>query len=77
VWGKCKGFGWWPGRIANHHELVGPIDPPDDPTRWIKWFGDYKFTEVSSWVCVQRNCSVLLDEGCQCEFWPHRQVEKK
>ncbi|XP_078482133.1 DNA (cytosine-5)-methyltransferase 3A-like [Ciona intestinalis] len=46
VWGKCRGFGWWPGRIANTGELSGPIDPPDDPTRWIKWFGDEKFTET-------------------------------
>uniref|UniRef100_H2ZR26 DNA (cytosine-5-)-methyltransferase n=1 Tax=Ciona savignyi TaxID=51511 RepID=H2ZR26_CIOSA len=46
VWGKCRGFGWWPGRIANRTELSGPIDPPDDPTRWIKWFGDAKFTET-------------------------------
>jgi len=37
----------WPGRIANRSELKGPVDLLDDPTRWIKWYGDHKFTEVS------------------------------
>ncbi|CAK8682600.1 unnamed protein product [Clavelina lepadiformis] len=46
VWGHCRGFGLWPGRIANQSELDGPTDARDDPTRWIHWFGDGKYTET-------------------------------
>ena len=52
MWGRCRGFGMWPGRIANRSELKGPVDPLDDPTRWINWYGDHKFTEVSYFASV-------------------------
>ncbi|XP_039256115.2 DNA (cytosine-5)-methyltransferase 3A-like isoform X3 [Styela clava] len=46
VWAKFKGIGWWPGRIADRKELSGPLDLPDEPTRWVHWFGDHKYSET-------------------------------
>ena len=48
----------WPGRIANSSELKGPRDKPNDPTRWIKWFGDHKFTEVC--VCESSEYTICI-----------------
>ena len=46
IWGKCKGHGWWPGRIAKDSELDGDPEKPGDPTRWVQWYGDFKYSEV-------------------------------
>lgn len=49
IWGKCKGHGMWPGRIAKESELDGDPEKPGDPTRWVQWFGDFKFSETKVW----------------------------
>ena len=45
VWGKLKGFDWWPGRISSHVE-IGGSEPLPDGTLWVKWFGENQVSEV-------------------------------
>lgn len=46
VWGKIKGFSWWPAMVVSwkatskRQAMAG--------MRWVQWFGDGKFSEVSS-----------------------------
>ncbi|XP_059907206.1 DNA (cytosine-5)-methyltransferase 3A isoform X2 [Gadus macrocephalus] len=48
VWGKLRGFSWWPGRIVSWY-MTGRSRAADG-TRWVMWFGDGKF----SVVCVEK-----------------------
>ena len=45
VWGKLRGFSWWPGRIVSWY-MTGRSRAADG-TRWVMWFGDGKFSVVS------------------------------
>eukprot|EP00075_Anas_platyrhynchos_P039287 XP_027328540.1 DNA (cytosine-5)-methyltransferase 3B isoform X5 [Anas platyrhynchos] len=45
VWGKIKGFSWWPAivvsyRATSKRQAVSGM-------RWVQWFGDGKFSEVA------------------------------
>ncbi|XP_060044342.1 DNA (cytosine-5)-methyltransferase 3B isoform X1 [Erinaceus europaeus] len=46
VWGKIKGFSWWPAMVVSwkstskRQAMTG--------MRWVQWFGDGKFSEVSA-----------------------------
>uniref|UniRef100_A0A8D2CKR3 DNA (cytosine-5)-methyltransferase 3B n=1 Tax=Sciurus vulgaris TaxID=55149 RepID=A0A8D2CKR3_SCIVU len=46
VWGKIKGFSWWPAMVVSwkatskRQAMCG--------MRWVQWFGDGKFSEVSA-----------------------------
>ncbi|MBZ3883883.1 DNA (cytosine-5)-methyltransferase 3B [Sciurus carolinensis] len=46
VWGKIKGFSWWPAIVVSWkttskcQAMCG--------LRWVQWFGDGKFSEVSA-----------------------------
>lgn len=55
VWGKIKGFSWWPAmvvswKVTSKRQAMAGM-------RWVQWFGDGKFSEVSpgkgrrSWGC--------------------------
>ncbi|KAM9751284.1 DNA (cytosine-5)-methyltransferase 3B isoform 2-T2 [Menidia menidia] len=46
VWGKIKGFSWWPGIVVTWH-ATGKR-PAGAGMRWLQWFGDGKFSEVSA-----------------------------
>ncbi|XP_018121552.1 DNA (cytosine-5)-methyltransferase 3A isoform X1 [Xenopus laevis] len=48
VWGKLRGFSWWPGRIVSWW-MTGRSRAAEG-TRWVMWFGDSKF----SVVCVEK-----------------------
>ncbi|XP_056284769.1 DNA (cytosine-5)-methyltransferase 3A-like isoform X3 [Pseudoliparis swirei] len=48
VFGKLRGFSWWPGRIVSW--LMSGRSRAADGTRWVMWFGDAKF----SVVCVEK-----------------------
>ncbi|XP_037100257.1 DNA (cytosine-5)-methyltransferase 3A-like isoform X8 [Syngnathus acus] len=48
VFGKLRGFSWWPGRIVSW--LMSGRSRAADGTRWVMWFGDGKF----SVVCVEK-----------------------
>ncbi|XP_012727020.2 DNA (cytosine-5)-methyltransferase 3A isoform X3 [Fundulus heteroclitus] len=48
VWGKLRGFSWWPGRIVSW--WVTGRSRAAEGTRWVMWFGDGKF----SVVCVEK-----------------------
>uniref|UniRef100_A0A8C1J978 DNA (cytosine-5-)-methyltransferase n=1 Tax=Cyprinus carpio TaxID=7962 RepID=A0A8C1J978_CYPCA len=48
VWGKLRGFSWWPGRIVSW--LITGRSRAAEGTRWVMWFGDCKF----SVVCVEK-----------------------
>uniref|UniRef100_A0A668AQW2 DNA (cytosine-5-)-methyltransferase n=1 Tax=Myripristis murdjan TaxID=586833 RepID=A0A668AQW2_9TELE len=48
VWGKLRGFSWWPGRIVSWR-MTGRSRAAEG-TRWVMWFGDGKF----SVVCVEK-----------------------
>ncbi|XP_004697979.1 DNA (cytosine-5)-methyltransferase 3B isoform X1 [Echinops telfairi] len=46
VWGKIKGFSWWPAmvvswRVTSKRQAIAGM-------RWVQWFGDGKFSEVSA-----------------------------
>ncbi|XP_033967663.1 DNA (cytosine-5)-methyltransferase 3A-like isoform X3 [Pseudochaenichthys georgianus] len=48
VWGKLRGFSWWPGRVVSWW-MTGRSRAAEG-TRWVMWFGDGKF----SVVCVEK-----------------------
>uniref|UniRef100_A0A673GQH6 DNA (cytosine-5-)-methyltransferase n=1 Tax=Sinocyclocheilus rhinocerous TaxID=307959 RepID=A0A673GQH6_9TELE len=48
VWGKLRGFSWWPGRIVSW--LITGRSRAAEGTRWVMWYGDCKF----SVVCVEK-----------------------
>ncbi|XP_038606268.1 DNA (cytosine-5)-methyltransferase 3B isoform X3 [Tachyglossus aculeatus] len=46
VWGKIKGFSWWPAiivswKLTSKRQAISGM-------RWVQWFGDGKFSEVSA-----------------------------
>ncbi|XP_068671566.1 DNA (cytosine-5)-methyltransferase 3A-like [Montipora capricornis] len=45
VWGRLKGYDWWPGLIISHVEAQKA--PPTPSNHWIRWFGDNKFSLLS------------------------------
>ncbi|XP_077864787.1 DNA (cytosine-5)-methyltransferase 3A-like, partial [Saccoglossus kowalevskii] len=46
VWGKIKGFPWWPAVVISHIEVEKP--PPQlIDQRWVRWYGDLKHSLVS------------------------------
>lgn len=47
VWGKVKGFSWWPGMVMPWKTKTGPPG-----MRRVEWFGDGMFSEVRSTVNV-------------------------
>ncbi|XP_066558384.1 DNA (cytosine-5)-methyltransferase 3B isoform X2 [Amia ocellicauda] len=46
VWGKIKGFSWWPGIVVTWRATGKRQASPG--MRWLQWFGDGKFSEVSA-----------------------------
>ncbi|NXW79541.1 DNM3B methyltransferase, partial [Hirundo rustica] len=46
VWGKIKGFSWWPAIVVSHRATAKR--QAVSGMRWVQWFGDGKFSEVSS-----------------------------
>ncbi|XP_067410062.1 DNA (cytosine-5)-methyltransferase 3B isoform X2 [Emydura macquarii macquarii] len=46
VWGKIKGFSWWPAVIVSYR--VTSKRQAISGMRWVQWFGDGKFSEVSA-----------------------------
>ncbi|XP_075993266.1 DNA (cytosine-5)-methyltransferase 3B isoform X2 [Genypterus blacodes] len=46
VWGKIKGFSWWPGMVVSWR-VTGKRQATHG-MRWLQWFGDGKFSEVSA-----------------------------
>ncbi|XP_066480841.1 DNA (cytosine-5)-methyltransferase 3B [Tiliqua scincoides] len=46
VWGKIKGFSWWPAIIVSWKATSKRQAPSG--MRWVQWFGDGKFSEVSA-----------------------------
>ncbi|XP_077476238.1 DNA (cytosine-5)-methyltransferase 3A-like [Stigmatopora argus] len=48
VWGKLRGFSWWPGRIVSW--WAAGRGKAAEGTRWVTWFGDGKF----SVVCLEK-----------------------
>uniref|UniRef100_A0A672T600 DNA (cytosine-5-)-methyltransferase n=1 Tax=Sinocyclocheilus grahami TaxID=75366 RepID=A0A672T600_SINGR len=45
IWGKLRGFSWWPGRIVSW--WMAGRSRAAEGTRWVMWFGDAKFSVVS------------------------------
>jgi hypothetical protein len=45
VWGKIKGFSWWPAMVVSWKATSKRQAMPG--MRWVQWFGDGKFSEVS------------------------------
>lgn len=44
MWGKIKGFSWWPGIVVSWRATGKRQANPG--MRWLQWFGDGKFSEV-------------------------------
>lgn len=45
VFGKLKGYDWWPGRVASHNEIGMPLPPLNHS--WIRWYGENQVSDVS------------------------------
>lgn len=45
VWGRVKGFSWWPGLVVAWKGRSAPV-----PMRRVEWFGDGMFSEVRSYT---------------------------
>uniref|UniRef100_A0A4W3H1R5 DNA (cytosine-5-)-methyltransferase n=1 Tax=Callorhinchus milii TaxID=7868 RepID=A0A4W3H1R5_CALMI len=58
VWGKLRGFSWWPGRIVSWW-MTGRSRAAEG-TRWVMWFGDGKFSVVSDLNVSQSTCVLFL-----------------
>ncbi|KPP64686.1 hypothetical protein Z043_116947 [Scleropages formosus] len=41
VWGKVKGFSWWPGIVVGWRSKSVPV-----AVRRVEWFGDGMFSEI-------------------------------
>ncbi|NXF37088.1 DNM3B methyltransferase, partial [Nyctibius bracteatus] len=46
VWGKIKGFSWWPAIVVSHRAAAKR--QAGSGMRWVQWFGDGKFSEIST-----------------------------
>ncbi|XP_005879877.1 PREDICTED: DNA (cytosine-5)-methyltransferase 3B isoform X4 [Myotis brandtii] len=46
VWGKIKGFSWWPAMVVSWKVTSKRLAMAG--MRWVQWFGDGKFSEVSA-----------------------------
>uniref|UniRef100_A0A3B3XF91 DNA (cytosine-5-)-methyltransferase n=1 Tax=Poecilia mexicana TaxID=48701 RepID=A0A3B3XF91_9TELE len=46
VWGKIKGFSWWPGIVVTWRAMGKR--QASHGMRWLQWFGDGKFSEVKT-----------------------------
>ncbi|NXQ90956.1 DNM3B methyltransferase, partial [Nyctibius grandis] len=46
VWGKIKGFSWWPAIVVSHRATAKR--QAGAGMRWVQWFGDGKFSEISA-----------------------------
>ncbi|NXX14828.1 DNM3B methyltransferase, partial [Podargus strigoides] len=46
VWGKIKGFSWWPAIVVSHKATAKR--QAASGMRWVQWFGDGKFSEISA-----------------------------
>lgn len=44
MWGKIKGFAWWPAIVVSWKAASKRQAPSG--MRWVQWFGDGKFSEV-------------------------------
>ena len=44
IWGKLKGFDWWPGIVVHLNNLTQTDNQFDEV--WVKWYGDNKFSKV-------------------------------
>lgn len=58
VWGKLRGFSWWPGRIVSWW-MTGRSRAAEG-TRWVMWFGDEKFSVVSAGSQHKYGCQVMF-----------------
>lgn len=45
IWGRLKGYDWWPGCVVSYNEAQKA--PPSPSTHWVKWFGDNKLSMLS------------------------------
>lgn len=46
VWGKIKGFSWWPAMVVSWKATSKRQAMPG--MRWVQWFGDGKFSEIAA-----------------------------
>lgn len=58
VFGKLRGFSWWPGRIVSW--WMSGRSRAADGTRWVMWFGDGKFSVVSE---LSGKCKTRIKMG--------------
>ncbi|XP_078376058.1 DNA (cytosine-5)-methyltransferase 3A-like isoform X2 [Oculina patagonica] len=42
IWGRLKGYDWWPGRVVSYNEVQKA--PPSPDNHWVRWFGDNKLS---------------------------------
>lgn len=57
VWGKVKGFSWWPGLVVAWKGRTLPVS-----MRRVEWFGDGMFSEVSEFLFFREIFSCILQK---------------
>ncbi|KAI1890264.1 hypothetical protein AGOR_G00151930 [Albula goreensis] len=57
VWGKVKGFSWWPGLVMGWRSKQAQLG-----MRRVEWFGDGKFSEI----CIERLLPFAAFPKCFC-----------
>ncbi|XP_041815194.1 DNA (cytosine-5)-methyltransferase 3A-like isoform X7 [Chelmon rostratus] len=68
VFGKLRGFSWWPGRIVSW--WMSGRSRAADGTRWVMWFGDGKFSVQRHIRCSERGSKVLPQRVCVEKLMP-------
>lgn len=63
VWGKIKGFSWWPGMVVPWKTKCAPVG-----MRRVEWFGDGMFSEVRSTMHMIVSFDHYLLKGIVCNF---------
>lgn len=61
MWGKIKGFSWWPGIVVTWR-ATGKRQASHG-MRWLQWFGDGKFSEVRREEKQNRQTEGVTERG--------------
>ena len=63
VFGKLKGYDWWPGLIITFKEAMQR--PSLENCYWVRWFGDHKVSEVCASMESPKSDFGIVDLICR------------
>uniref|UniRef100_A0A8C6SMC0 DNA (cytosine-5-)-methyltransferase n=1 Tax=Neogobius melanostomus TaxID=47308 RepID=A0A8C6SMC0_9GOBI len=74
VWGKIKGFSWWPGIVVTWR-ATGKRQASHG-MRWLQWFGDGKFSEVELTQDILKSLIWLIYKTCTNVRYQNKHCQK-